>query len=290
MTSNDLYHSNDEIFKRFSIKENLFVHYNCPQRDKILQLYSDHNQLLFTLSGKKIFRHGDDTFYANKNSTFLLKRSAFLQELPDDYTGFEVLVFYMSDSYLKLIFEEYRPFLPLDDLPELTDTMFIQVKISEQIYSSYQSLLPYFEKKHDIPDSIIEARFKELIYNIISLPENRQILVYLNKISNEEKIPIYEVMESNYMFHLKLEDYAKLAQRSLAKFKREFELHYHTSPGKWLVNRRLKKAELLLRTSSKPIGDVAFESGFVNLSHFSRAFKEHYGDSPLQYREKNQHF
>lgn len=287
MTSNHLYHSSDEIFKRFSIKDNLFVHYNCPQRDKILQLYSDHNQLLFTLSGKKIFRHGDDTFYANKNATFLLKRSAFLQELPDDYTGFEVLVFYMSDSYLKSIFEEYRPFLPLNDLPELNDTMFIQFEVNEHIFSGYKSLIPYFEKKKKVPDSILEARFKELIFNILSLPGNRQVLAYLNNISDEVNIPIYEVMESNYMFNLKIDDFAKLAQRSLATFKREFEHYYHTSPGKWLTNRRLKKAELLLVTSSKPISEVGFESGFINISHFSRIFKEQFGVSPVGYRQKH---
>jgi len=285
MTSQELYHSSDEIFKRFSIKDNLFVHYNCPQRDKILQLYADHNQLLFTLSGKKIFRHGEDTFYANKNATFLLKRSAFLQELPDDYTGFEVLVFYMSDSYLKSIFEEYRPFLPLHDLPELTDTMFIQFEVNEHIFSAYHSLIPYFEKKTKVPKSILEARFKELIFNILSLPENRQVLAYFNTISDEVKIPIYEVMEANYMFNLKIDDFAKLAQRSKATFKREFELYYHSSPGKWLTKRRLKKAELLLKTSSKSVGDVGFESGFVNVSHFSRIFKDYFGISPVQYRQ-----
>ena len=289
MTSKELYHLDDEIFKKFSIRDNLFVHYNCPQRDKILQLYSDYNQLLFTISGKKIFRHGDDTFHANKNSTFLLKRSAFLQELPDDYTGFEVLVFYMSDSYLKSIFEEYRSFLPLRDLPELNDTMFIQFEVNDHIFSSYQNLLPYFEQKIKVPESILESRFKELIFNILSLPENRQVLAYLNAISNEVKIPIYEVMESNYMFNLKIDDFAKLAQRSSATFKREFEQYYHTSPGKWLTKRRLKKAKLLLETSSKSVGEVAFDSGFVNVSHFSRVFKDRFGASPIQYRQNNSH-
>ena len=284
MTSRDLYHLDDDIFKKFSIKDNLFVHYNCPQRDKILQLYSDHNQLLFTLSGKKIFRHGDDTFHANPNVTFLLKRSAFLQELPDDYTGFEVLVFYMSDAYLKSVFEEYRPFLPLHDLPKLSDRMFIQFEINDHIYSTYQSLLPYFEPNTKVPESIVEARFKELIFNILSLPANRQLLAYLSAISDEVNIPIYEVMENNYMYNLKIEDFAKLSQRSLATFKREFEQYYHTTPGKWLTKRRLKKAQLLLETSGKPIGDVTFESGFVNISHFSRVFKDHFGVSPAQYR------
>jgi len=284
MQSHELYHLDDDIFKRFSIRDNLFVHYNCPQRDKILQLYSDHNQFLFTLNGKKIFRHGTETFYADKNSTFLLKRSAFLQELPDDYTGFEVLVFYMSDSYLRSIFEEYRPFLPLKELPKVTDTIFISFEINEHIYLSYLSLIPYFTLKSKIPESILEARFKELMFNIISLPGNRQVLAYLKNISEEVKIPIYEVMESNYMFDLKIEDFAKLSQRSLATFKRDFEDYYQNSPGRWLTQRRLKKAMLLLETSNKLVREIAYDSGFKNISHFNKVFKDHLGLSPLQFR------
>jgi AraC family transcriptional regulator, exoenzyme S synthesis regulatory protein ExsA len=286
MTSYDLYNSDSQIFKQFTLKDTLFVHYNCPQRDKILQLYSQHNQFLFTLSGKKIFSHGDDTFFANKNSTFLLKRSAFLQELPDDYTGFEVLVFYIKDHYLKTIFEEYRPYLPLKNLPDISENMFIQFEVNEQIYSGYQSMLPYFGQKNLVPDSILEARFKELMFNILRHPANRQVLSYIHNIADDIKTPIWEIMESNYMYSLKIDDFASLSNRSVAAFKRDFEKYYHTTPGNWIMERRIKRAQLLLETSQKPIGDVAFESGFVNISHFSRVFKNKTGSSPMEYRKQ----
>lgn len=286
MTSEQLYHSDADIFRRFTIKDNLFVHYNCPQRDKILQLYSDHNQLLFTLSGKKIFHHGDDTFYTTPDSSFLLKRSAFLQELPDDYTGFEVLVFYIDDGYLRRIFDEYWPYLPMNDLPEVPGNMFIQFEVNDHIFSGYRSLLPYFEKNKKVPESILEARFKELMFNIMAYPANRQVLAYLKNINDEVKTPIYEVMEANYMYDLKIADFANLAGRSLSTFKREFEQYYHTSPGKWLTERRLKRAKLFLETSNKTIGEIAFDSGFVNVSHFSRVFKDKLGYSPQQYRQQ----
>ncbi|HYX06844.1 MAG TPA: AraC family transcriptional regulator [Bacteroidales bacterium] len=286
MNSYDLYNSNSQIFKQFILKDTLFVYYNCPQREKILQLYSQHNQFLFTLSGKKIFSHGDDTFFATKNSTFLLKRSAFLQELPDDYTGFEVLVFYIKDHYLKTIFEEYRSYLPLKNLPGISENMFIQFEVNEQIYSGYQSMIPYFERKNTVPDTILEARFKELMFNILTHPANRQVLSYIHNIADDVKTPIWEIMESNYMYNLKIADYASLANRSMAAFKRDFEKHYQTSPGIWLIERRMKRAKLLLETSHKSIGDVAFETGFVNLSHFSRVFKNKTGLSPMEYRNQ----
>lgn len=57
--------------------------------------------------------------------------------------------------------------------------------------------------------------------------------------------------------------------------------------GEYLRNMRLSYAENLLRASSLPITEIAFESGFGSLSHFSRSFRETYGCSPQDYRRKN---
>jgi len=94
-------------------------------------------------------------------------------------------------------------------------------------------------------------------------------------------------MEANYMFNLTIDEYARIAGRSTASFKREFQEHYGTSPGKWLTNRRLEHTKLLLTTSKKTIGEIIYDCGFENVSHFSRVFKENYGVSPLQFRQKN---
>jgi len=41
MISNELYHSSDMIFEPFSIKDNLFVHYNCHNGFKRLDEIDD---------------------------------------------------------------------------------------------------------------------------------------------------------------------------------------------------------------------------------------------------------
>jgi AraC-like DNA-binding protein len=40
----------------------------------------------------------------------------------------------------------------------------------------------------------------------------------------------------------------------------------------------------------KNISEIAYDSGFENISHFSRIFKEKYSLSPLQYRKNNTSF
>ena len=56
--------------------------------------------------------------------------------------------------------------------------------------------------------------------------------------------------------------------------------------GEYLRNMRLNYAENLLRASAMPVTEIAYESGFSSLSHFSRSFRERYGCAPQEYRKR----
>jgi AraC family transcriptional regulator, exoenzyme S synthesis regulatory protein ExsA len=60
-----------------------------------------------------------------------------------------------------------------------------------------------------------------------------------------------EIMEANYTFNLSIAEFARISQRSHASFKRDFISCYKTTPGKWLVQKRLEYAKHLLESSSK---------------------------------------
>lgn len=106
------------------------------------------------------------------------------------------------------------------------------------------------------------------------------------RLITENSVPsLTDVMESNFCFNLKIEEFAKLSHRSLSTFKRDFLNHYNTTPGRWLLGKRLDYAANLLLRNFSNISQVAFESGFEDHSHFSRAFKEKFGLAPSQYRQ-----
>jgi transcriptional regulator GlxA family with amidase domain len=92
-------------------------------------------------------------------------------------------------------------------------------------------------------------------------------------------------MEKYFMHPLSLNDYARLCARSLSSFKADFFDTFKTSPGKWLMTKRLEHARLLIETTEAPVSEVAANAGFKNTSHFVRIFKETYGRPPLQYRQ-----
>ena len=197
------------------------------------------------------------------------------------------MVLYLKDDYLKNIFEEFRPHLPLRNLPDVDVEMIQEFTLNDKIRNGYESLIPYFSNPQLLPDSIFESKFKELLFNILIHPNNKQILAYINQIVDNYVIPIWDVMESNYYFDLTISEFAEISNRSTSTFRRDFEKHYHTSPGKWLTEKRLEKAKLLLKSSNKPISEITFDCGFKNISHFSRIFKEKFNVSPSKYRTQN---
>jgi len=283
----EIHKSNPDIFTQLTLKDQLFCYYECPQKEKILRLYSDHNQLTFTISGKRIIQHGDKRWVLSSDQGFLVKRGAFHQELPHDFSDWKVLVLYLKDNYLKNILEEFRQYLRLNTLPKVSVDMVQQFKINNQIRNCYESLLPYFDNPRLLPDSIFEGKFKELLFNILAHPDNSHILAYVNQISGDYLIPIWEVMEANYFYNLKISEFAEISNRSTSTFRRDFEEYYGITPGKWLTIKRLEKAKLLLSSSEKSISDITFDCGFENVSHFSRIFKDKFNATPSEYRIQN---
>ena len=283
----EIHKANPDIFTQLSLRDQLFCYYECPQKEKIVQLYSNHNQLTFTLSGKRILRQGDNKWTLSQENGFLVKRGAFFQELPNNYSDWVVLVLYLKDDYLKKVFEEFRPHFSLGNLPRVDLKMIQEFTINDKIQNSCKSLLPYFSNPQLLPDSIFDGKFKELLFNILIHPNNKQILAYINQITEDYVVPIWEVMEANYYYDLKISEFAEIANRSTSTFRRNFEEHYGTTPGKWLTNKRLERAKLLLISSEKTIGDINFDCGFKNISHFSRIFKDKFNVSPTKYRLLN---
>lgn len=93
-------------------------------------------------------------------------------------------------------------------------------------------------------------------------------------------------METNYAYNLTIEVYARLTNRSVSSFKRDFQSLYKTTPGRWLIEKKLERAKKLLIQNDSTIADAAFDSGFENTAHFCRLFKQKTGLTPMQYRKR----
>ena len=82
-----------------------------------------------------------------------------------------------------------------------------------------------------------------------------------------------------------MDEFARLTQRSLSSFNRDFYKEYGTSPGKWLTKKRLLYAEKLLKNTNQRIYEVAYDCGFESPAHFTRVFKNENGITPSKFQK-----
>ncbi|HRO45494.1 AraC family transcriptional regulator [Agriterribacter sp.] len=271
-------------FKQLAVNNLLFLHYKCPQEDKYVYVYNHFNQIAFTLQGTKTFHCGTRSWSMTEHTTHFAKKGAWKQENAD--LQWELLAFYFPDEFLCRFYNENRQLLLVKPLPASPGELLIRIKINDITRAFFYSVLPYFSQHPSPPESLLELKFKELLFNILSNPENTDLLAYVNYLSDFQKLPLNDIMETNFCFNLSLAEFARIAQRSVSSFKRDFWEHYHTTPGKWLTEKRLNYAKALLETSAKNVNEITYDSGFENVSHFCRVFKEKYGTAPLQFRKQ----
>ena len=70
---------------------------------------------------------------------------------------------------------------------------------------------------------------------------------------------------------------------SRAHFTRKFTAECGMPPGKFLLDWRLRMAARILSTEHSQIKSVAWQTGFSDVSHFCRVFKQKYGISPKSF-------
>lgn len=109
---------------------------------------------------------------------------------------------------------------------------------------------------------------------------NRRLL----KLKSARVSAAIDVMERHLEEPLTLEEVSEQAQVSRRQLERLFRHHLGCSPGKYYLDLRLDFARSLLLQTEKPVTDIAFASGFVTLSHFSKSFRQRFGISPRQER------
>lgn len=92
-------------------------------------------------------------------------------------------------------------------------------------------------------------------------------------------------IEKNYAREVSVEELSKKYNISRSQLFRLFKTKLDISPQQYIKHYRINHAADLLRRTELTIGQVMEQSGFSNISNFSRQFKSVYGRSPKDFRE-----
>jgi AraC family transcriptional regulator len=93
-----------------------------------------------------------------------------------------------------------------------------------------------------------------------------------------------EIIEAKLADNVALVDIARECELSVAQFARAFKRSTGLPPHRYLTERRIERARLLLTRSGLPLADVAVRCGFADQSHFTKIFRRWMGVSPGSFR------
>jgi len=108
-----------------------------------------------------------------------------------------------------------------------------------------------------------------------------------NSLSQQERInPIFAYLVENFRQSVSLDKAATVANMTPNAFCKYFKKITRKTFMETIIEYRLNYATQQLVQSDKPISEIAFESGFGDVSHFYKMFKVKMGLSPLNYRKQ----
>jgi len=282
----DYVRSHPERLRQFCCREILFLNLDCPPDFVKGENWNSHNIFMHVLTGGKRMSSRERSWEFDAGSTVFVKKGGVTVERISE-EPFCVLMFFVPDDYLKSFIRENGSLdFPLDPRAPSNERL-LPVHSTPVMSAFYQSILSYFSTDIRPAENLLELKFKELLLNIITDEKNRELTNYLYRLAQTNHDDLQWIMESNCFYNMQLNEYARLCHRSLSSYKRDFLNTFGVPPGRWLLEKRLKRAAQLLSHSDKSITEVVCDSGFTNVSHFNRAFKKQHGLSPVQYRKQN---
>ena len=274
---------NPNSFRQFSCRDSLITLYNCPIENKYEDVWSHNNYIIYVLEGRKVWHTAHGKYDLGKDSCMFVRKGAVIVEQFFD-ASFCMVMFFLPDEFICDVLKSKST--PIHK-PDKKYEPLISIDNNITVHSFFQSMISYFDSNRDPDQSLLELKFRELILTIADNPANSELLSYFSLLLQEpQAVSLKNTMEDNYCFNLKLEQFAQLSNRSLSAFKRDFQKLYNTTPGKWLLEKRLNHAMHLLTNNGRTVSEASYESGFENQSHFSRVFREHFGVPPASAKQK----
>ena len=233
--------------------------------------------LSILLAGESRVSIGDKTVTRHPGAISLVRKNTLLKVVklpaPNGKPHESISIFFDEEMLKNLGTQEnFLAGAPYRGDPgvDLTNNIFIK--------GYFDSLLPYIKTGARLTPAMAELKTREAIQLI--LDHSSSLVNFLFDLSEPFKIDLEAFMNKNYIYRIPISQFARLTGRSLATFKRDFRKLFSIPPERWIQKKRLEHAHFLILEKNQSPTAVFTEVGFESLSHFSAAFKKHFGYNP----------
>jgi AraC-like DNA-binding protein len=261
------------------ILQHNFLYSNGHQKTQTSEHYFPEHALGIMLSGESHYYSNEGTFIMKEGTVCLMRRNQLFKKLKKAGSNGEppsLISIFLDQAVLRsyAVKNDIQKRSPYKDkaMIDLTGNVFLK--------AFFDSLKPYIDHPKKFTANIAELKTTEAIELLLQTGDVFQNFLF--DFQEPYKIDLETYMNHNYKYNIPLSSFAKLTGRSLSTFKRDFMKIFETTPDHWLQLKRLEQAHYLISKERQRPSEVYLEVGFENLSHFSFAFKKHFGQTPTE--------
>ncbi|NJD02565.1 MAG: helix-turn-helix transcriptional regulator, partial [Ruminiclostridium sp.] len=161
----------------------------------------------------------------------------------------------------------------------------VVIKLHEDklIKNIFEDLLNSLNNSFDVADEfMVKSNLLKLMsYYINACEDNVKIL---SSSPAAELQPIIDHIEKNLSSEMTVNQLAKIVNLQPNYFSDKFRKIIGLSPIKYIIQKRIEKAKILLSLSNKQMSEIADETGFSDQFQFSSLFKKYANMSPSEFR------
>ena len=240
---------------------------------------------LYVLDGTYQSISEEESLRVHMGEAVLMKCGNYLGHMlaGGDKDRYEAMAVHFYPEVMKKVYSDKLPSFLMDNEYDFSTNM-VKVKASILVKKYIESVLFYFENPELVSEEILILKLKEIVLLLLQTENAPGIIEVFHNLFNPRTVSFKEVVEAHLFTSMTIPELAGLTNLSVSSFKREFTRIYNDSPARYRTKKRIERAQQLLSVSETSIGDIAFETGFNDVAHFSKIFKSSTGISPTAYR------
>lgn len=302
-SAGDIYFTEAYVMNLYAIKEKCqhgsiqvpYSYYDCGIPDYFTSVplhWHSEMELNYIKSGNGFFKYEDQTISAKPGDIFLIQPNVLHAIMSDEHSSFfyDTIVFHQNMLVGSYDDRCYTDIL----LPIFSSRRRVLVPVSQEtpgyheLHDSVRTIMQCAHKNLATSDLLLKSELLRLFYLLASTPG----LCTEHTASTESRLtetlrPVLTYIQKHHSESVTIEQLAKIAHMSSSYFMSCFKQNFGLGAIEYLNQVRIRSACDLLRNTDRSISDIAFDTGFHNLSNFNRQFRTKVGCSPQTYRKES---
>ena len=251
-----------------------FTH--CPREWRDIDYVPDYSKLYYILEGEGWLKIGEEEFYPRPGQLFLMPAGK-----KQSYSAISGNTFKKYWCHFKAAVGE----ISLFDVIRLPYCVDVEDRDKNMLKSIFNKLVAAYGSLG--PEASLQGKsslYELLAFYVGNAARQAGGIRTVDSPSMEKMLEVIKYIDGRLSENISIEDLAGIMNFHPNYFIRFFKKHMGVSPAHYINIKRMEKSKLLLNLKGASISEIAEALGFNDVYHFSKAFKNHTGFSPTEYR------